>query len=81
MEQEPATGAATSKKDATVRRRELLGTGESSLAARLAAACAGRAAELLASPKGADLLLEAACGGEAGACLGCCGALLPVSGT
>lgn len=59
-------GGANSKKDSTVRRRELLGNGQASMAGRLAAACSVKAAELLVSPKAVDLLLEAACGGEAG---------------
>lgn len=55
-----------SKKDAGVRRQELLGSGKGSLAAELASACAASAAQLLLSPKGSDLLIEAACGAEGG---------------
>ena len=54
-----------------MRRRELLGSGESSLAADLASALAQAAKEMLVSPKAGALLLEAACGGEGGASFGC----------
>ena len=60
---------ATSKKDGMVRRRELLGSGQASLAGKLGEACCGKAAELLVSPEVVNVLLEAASGGEAGVCI------------
>ena len=57
----------TSRKDATVRRRELLGSGESSVALKLAAVLSQVAADMLVSPRAGALLLEAACGGDGGA--------------
>ena len=61
---EAAAGA--SKKDPTVRRREVLGQGAESLGHALAEAAAGSAAALLQSPLGNEVLVEVACGGEAG---------------
>jgi hypothetical protein len=56
----------SSKKDAGLRRQELLGSGKGSLATELTAACAANAAKLLINPKGCDLMVEAACGAEGG---------------
>ena len=47
-----------SKKDAAVRRRELLGSGPGSLAAGLCSTCADHARELLDSKAGGDLFAE-----------------------
>ena len=55
-----------------MRRRELLGCGETSLASKLAAALAQEAKGMLVSPRAGALLLEAACGGEGGETLGNC---------
>ena len=55
-----------SKKDPTVRRREILGQGPESLAHALTETAAANAATLLQSMLGSDVLVEAACGGEAG---------------
>ena len=57
-----------SKKDPTVRRREILGQGPESLAHALTETAAANAATLLQSMLGSDVLVEAACGGEAGEC-------------
>lgn len=57
----------SSKKDAEVRRRELLGSGKGSLAAELASLCVEHAGGLLVCPKGCDILAEVATGAEAGA--------------
>ena len=61
---EAAAGA--SKKEPTVRRREILGQGLESLGHALAEAAAGSVAALLQSPLGNEVLVEVACGGEAG---------------
>ena len=66
---EAAAGA--SKKDPTVRRREILGQGPESLGHALAEAAAGSAAALLQSPLGSEVLVEVACGGEAGEAVSC----------
>eukprot|EP00775_Hariotina_reticulata_P010358 gene10358-10516_t len=49
-----------SKKAATARRRELLGSGPGSFAAALLSVCVGEAVQLLQTPAGADVLVEAA---------------------
>ena len=63
---EAAVKAGGSKKDPTVRRREILGQGPDSLAHALTQAAAAGAAQLLQSPLGSEVLTEVACGGEAG---------------
>ncbi len=55
-----------SKKDAVLRRRELLGSGPSSLGAALAGACAAQAGALLRSQHACDVVVEVACGGDGG---------------
>ncbi|KAK9908988.1 hypothetical protein WJX75_005639 [Coccomyxa subellipsoidea] len=62
----------SSKKDAGLRRQELLGSGKGSLATELTAACAANAAKLLINPKGCDLMVEAACGAEGGLLIDAC---------
>ena len=64
----PTSGPlGASKKDPEVRRRELLGGPDNaSLAAALAALCAERAASLVRSQGGAEVLLEVCRGGEGG---------------
>ena len=57
-----------SKKDPTVRRREILGQGPESLGHALTEAAAASAASLLQSMLGSEVLVEVACGGEAGEC-------------
>jgi hypothetical protein len=52
-----------SKKDESLRRHELLGSGKGSLAESVLAHCTGNADSLLRSAQGADLVVEAACGG------------------
>lgn len=47
-----------SKKDADVRRRELLGSGSASLAAALCRSCAQHAGELLRGKAAGDLFVE-----------------------
>jgi len=64
--EEGVAKASGSKKDPTVRRREILGQGPESLGHALTAAAAAGAASLLESPLGSEVLLEVACGGEAG---------------
>jgi hypothetical protein len=56
-----------SKKDPLVRRRELLGSGKGSLAARLLAAVTDAAAALLHGKNSGDLISEALRGGSDGA--------------
>ena len=56
-----------SKKDSLVRRRELLGSGKGSLAARLLAAVTDAAAALLHGKNSGDLISEAVRGGSDGA--------------
>ncbi len=73
---EAAAGA--SKKDPTVRRREILGQGTESLGHALAEAAAGSAAALLQSPLGNEVLVEVACGGETGEPVSCAPAAYPV---
>ncbi len=58
--------AGASKKDPMVRRKEILGQGLESLGHALAEAAAAGAASLLQSPLGSEMLVEIACGGEAG---------------
>ncbi|GIL46738.1 hypothetical protein Vafri_3642 [Volvox africanus] len=55
-----------SKKDAQVRRRELLGSGPKSLSAKLTEVVAAEASTLLRSPHGCELVVEVARGGETG---------------
>jgi len=55
-----------SKKDAAVRRQELLGQGPDSLAAALLGLCAEQAVELLSSPVGGEVLVEVARGAAGG---------------
>ena len=57
-----------SKKDPTVRRREIVGQGPESLGHALTEAATASAASLLQSMLGSDVLVEVACGGEAGEC-------------
>ena len=64
--EEGATKAGGSKKDPTVRRREILGQGPESLGHALTAAAAAGVTSLLESPLGSEVLVEVACGGEAG---------------
>lgn len=68
LQEVAATVAApvSSKKDAVLRRQELLSSGKGSLAAELTLVCASNATKLLLNPKGCDLLVEAACGSEGG---------------
>ena len=63
--------AGGSKKDPTVRRREILGQGPESLSHALTGAAATSAASLLQSMLGSEVLVEVACGGEAGECAPC----------
>ena len=63
---EGATNAGASKKDPMVRRKEILGQGLESLGHALAEAAAASAASLLQSPLGSEVIVEIACGGEAG---------------
>ena len=63
---EDASKAGASKKDPMVRRMEILGQGLESLGHALAEAAAACAASLLQSPLGSEVLVEIACGGEAG---------------
>ena len=56
-----------SKKDPLLRRRELLGSGKGSLAARLLAAITDAAATLLHGKNSGDLISEAMRGGSDGA--------------
>ena len=67
-----------SKKDPTLRRREILGQGPESLGHALAEAAAGSATALLESPLGSEVLVEVACGGEAGEAVSCAPAANPV---
>mmetsp|Transcript_9410 Transcript_9410/g.23839 ORF Transcript_9410/g.23839 Transcript_9410/m.23839 type:complete len:652 (-) Transcript_9410:138-2093(-) len=59
-------GKTTSLKDPVLRRRELLGSGEGSLAAQLVGAVEGDLAGLLSSFTATDCVLEVARGGEDG---------------
>ncbi|EIE25301.1 ARM repeat-containing protein [Coccomyxa subellipsoidea C-169] len=65
-EESPSGVPGFSKKDAGLRRQELLGSGKGSLATELTTVCAANATKLLLNPKGSDLLVEAACGAEGG---------------
>lgn len=66
-ERRPTSGPlGASKKAPEVRRRELLGSGGGSLAAALAELCGRRAAALLRSQHGSEVLVEACCGGQGG---------------
>ena len=56
-----------SKKEGALRRRELLGSGPSSLAAALTALVSERAGPLLRSPHGSEVVIEVARGGDGGA--------------
>ncbi|BDA41597.1 Pumilio homolog 3 [Coccomyxa sp. Obi] len=73
-EEVPSTVAApvSSKKDAVLRRQELLSSGKGSLVAELTSVCATNATKLLLSPRGCDLLVEAACGSEGGLLMDAC---------
>lgn len=55
-----------SKKDPTLRRKELLGSGPKSLTAKITSLCAERAGDLIRSPAGCDLMVEVARGGLGG---------------
>jgi pumilio family protein 6 len=55
-----------SKKDPSVRRRELLGSGPASLAGALGALCTGAAPALIRSQHGSEVLVEVCRGGEGG---------------
>ena len=72
-----AAAAGASKKDPTVRRREILGQGPDSLGHALTEAAASSAAALLQSPLGSEVLVEVACGGEAGEPVSCAPAAYP----
>jgi hypothetical protein len=61
-----AEAGAFSKKDAGLRRRELLGSGEGSLAVQVASLCAAHARELLVCSKGSQVLVEVATGAQEG---------------
>jgi pumilio family protein 6 len=68
----PTSGPlGASKKAPEVRRRELLGGGGGSLAAALAELCEQRAAALLRSQHGSEVLVEACCGGQGGLLADC----------
>ncbi len=66
MQESPSGVPGFSKKDAGLRRQELLGSGKGSLATELTIVCAATATKLLLNPKGSDLLVEVACGAEGG---------------
>ncbi len=61
-----------SKKDALLRRRELLGSGPASLSAALTRLVSEQAGSLIRSPHGCDVVAEVARGGDGGLCTSVC---------